>query len=113
MVGKKDYYHRSGNQERGMGKNQGVNNQKEQRPPKENTQSRNYNKEQRPPRESYQNKNYNKDNSGRQRYSKQSYRQRNDSRIRTEETLDDIIADIARIEKEIELEIREIRSLKL
>lgn len=34
-------------------------------------------------------------------------------RARLEETVDDIKADVARIEKEIDLEIKEIRSLKL
>jgi len=113
MVVKKDYYRKSGNQGSGVSKSKSTGNQKEYRPPKENSQSRSYNKEYGPPGENNQNKNYNKDSGGRQRYSKQSYRQRNDLRIRAEETLDDIRADITRIEKEIELEIREIRSLKL
>jgi len=34
-------------------------------------------------------------------------------RIKTEETVDDIRADLARIEKEIELEIKQIASMRL
>jgi hypothetical protein len=49
----------------------------------------------------------------RQNHSNQYSTQKYNSRIRTEETVDDIKEDIARIEKEIDLEIKEIRSLKL
>ena len=45
--------------------------------------------------------------SGRGRYSSP------DSLVKAEETIDDVKADILRIEKEIELEIKEIQSLKL
>jgi hypothetical protein len=46
------------------------------------------------------------------------YRDRNNDRVgalrnRADETIDDIKEDIIRIEKEIDLEIKEIRSMKL
>lgn len=57
-------------------------------------------------------------NTGRNNYSRQNYSNyhsapRYNNRIKTEETVDDIKEDIIRIEKEIDLEIKEIRSLKL
>jgi len=42
-----------------------------------------------------------------------SQKPRYNKNIRAEETIDDIKVDITRIEKEIQLEIKEIRSLKL
>ena len=38
---------------------------------------------------------------------------RHHTRIKVEETVDDIKADITRLEKEIDLEIKEIKSLRL
>jgi len=52
---------------------------------------------------------YNKDNSFRT-YNSQGTSAR---RIKTEETIDDIRIDLARIEKEIELEIKQIATLRL
>ena len=49
----------------------------------------------------------------RQNHSNQFSEQKYNNRVKTEETVDDIREDIARIEKEIDLEIKEIRSLKL
>lgn len=60
---------------------------------------------------SHNNKGYHKSSS----WSRSSY-QNNASRynkIREEETINDIKEDIVRLEKEIELEIKEIRSIKL
>lgn len=55
---------------------------------------------------------YYRDNQ-RQHSSSQGQYQRNAGRSRTEETIEDIVMDISRIEKEIELEIKEIKSLRL
>lgn len=49
----------------------------------------------------------------RQSYSNNFSTTKYSSKIKTEETADDIKEDIMRIEKEIDLEIKEIRSLKL
>jgi len=49
----------------------------------------------------------------RQSQSNQYAEQKYNNRVKAEETVEDIREDIARIEKEIELEIKEIRSLKL
>ena len=48
-----------------------------------------------------------------QNQSNQHSEQKYNNRAKAEETVEDIREDIARIEKEIELEIKEIRSLKL
>jgi len=77
-----------------------------ERDSRDNTQSRGY----------YRNKNKDNsrgnDNPQRQHSSSGRYGG-NNHRSRAEETIDDIKEDIVRIEKEIELEIKEIRSLKL
>jgi len=52
-------------------------------------------------------------NSNRQAGSNRSYFSRYNRRITEEETVEDIKMDISRIEKEIKLEIKEIRSIKL
>jgi len=49
----------------------------------------------------------------RQNHSSQFSEQKYNNRVKADETVDDIREDIARIEKEIDLEIKEIRSLKL
>jgi hypothetical protein len=49
----------------------------------------------------------------RQRYPGSSGRSHESSRNKSEETIEDIKQDIIRLEKEIDLEIKEIRSLKL
>jgi len=57
--------------------------------------------------------------SGRSGLSRQNYQQnytggiRNPVKYKAEETVDDIKEDIARLEKEIHMEIKEIRSMKL
>ncbi len=76
-------------------------------------------------REKHHFRNYNRDNKdnrdskdGREGFQKQSNSfqgggQRYPHKVKTEETIDDIKEDILRIEKEIELEIREIRTMRL
>jgi hypothetical protein len=68
---------------------------------KENHQ-RNFHRENTQNRESYNN-----------RESYRQYSQRPAIKPRAEETVEDIAVDIGRIEKEIELELKEIRSLRL
>ena len=65
------------------------------------------------PREGGQNRGYYRDSQQRQHSSSQPSAPRYSSRNRVEETIDDIKEDIVRIEKEIEMEINEIKSLKL
>lgn len=65
------------------------------------------------PREGGQNRGYYRDRDNQQRQHSQTQGPRFSTRNRAEETIDDIKEDIVRIEKEIELEIKEIRSLKL
>jgi len=60
-----------------------------------------------------QNKSFNRGNPVRQNYSGQHSPPRFSNKIRTDETIDDIKEDISRIEKEIELELKEIKSMKL
>jgi len=61
---------------------------------------------------SYQKSSYaNKDNGVRHGYNNSS--SKGSGRVKSEETIEDIRTDIARIEKEIELELKEIRSLRL
>lgn len=56
----------------------------------------------------------NRSGSSRQNYQQSQYSaSRNMMKYRAEETVDDIREDIARLEKEIDLEIKEIRSMKL
>lgn len=65
-------------------------------------------------RDNSQNRNYNRDNASKHGSpSSHSGQQRYNNKVKTEETIEDIRVDISRIEKEIELEIKEIRSLKL
>lgn len=69
-------------------------------------------------RDSGQHRGYNRERSRetdfqQTRYSGFSGRHTGNYKSRAEETIDDIKQDIIRIEKEIELEIKEIRSLKL
>lgn len=56
---------------------------------------------------------YNRDNYQRQGHPYQNSGPRYNQRIRADETIDDIKMDISRIEKEIELELKEIKSLRL
>jgi hypothetical protein len=65
------------------------------------------------PRDGGQNRGYYRDRDNQPRQHQQSSGPRFNTRNRAEETIDDIKEDITRIEKEIELEIKEIRSLKL
>lgn len=53
-----------------------------------------------------------KENASRHNYNN-NHSSRGNGRVKTEETIEDIRTDIARIEKEIELELKEIRSLRL
>lgn len=70
---------------------------------KEGGYQKNFNRDNRENRENYQRSGYQFQNNG-QRYQK---------RIKADETIDDIKLDIQRIEKEIELELKEIRSSRL
>jgi len=81
-------------------------------PPREGISRENSHRDNSYRENSYRENSYRQSGSG-HNYSNHSSAQRTGSRIKTEETLDDIIADISRIEKEIELEIKEIRSLRL
>jgi CCR4-NOT transcriptional regulation complex NOT5 subunit len=65
------------------------------------------------PRENKYNRNSRRDGHCRQSYVSKSTQSRYRNRVKAEETIDDIKEDIVRIEKEIELEMKEIRSLKL
>jgi len=61
---------------------------------------------------SYQRSSYaNRESGVRHGYNNSS--SKGNSRVKSEETIEDIRTDIARIEKEIELELKEIRSLRL
>lgn len=64
------------------------------------------------PKDAPQGKNYGRDNS-RQPHAGHPSQGRYNNRVKAEETVEDIKADIHRIEKEIQLEIKEIKSLKL
>ncbi len=65
-------------------------------------------------RDNINNRNLRRDNIQRQGYSSyQSSQPRYNNRIKSVETADEIKSDIARIEKEIELEIKEIKSMRL
>lgn len=130
MNKKRDYYRRNGNnsnpgyqQRRNSGEqHEGVKDSSTERvqhnDAKENT--------------SYKENNFRKDNSHhkdgtyqrdqrdqREGASRQPYHNSNNTspryqtRVKAEETIDDIIVDIARIEKEIQLELKEIKSLRL
>jgi hypothetical protein len=65
------------------------------------------------PRENKYNKNPRRDGHYRQNYVNKSTQSRYRNRVKAEETIEDIKEDIIRIKKEIELEMREIRSLRL
>lgn len=62
---------------------------------------------------SVHNKSYNKSNYTRNNYRDKYSSIKNLKRVKEDETIEDIKADILRIEKEIELELKGIRSLKL
>ncbi len=59
------------------------------------------------------NRNFRRDSQTGPAYGSPGQRQRDKARARALETVEDIRADIARIEKEIELEIKEIRGMRL
>jgi hypothetical protein len=84
---------------------------REQGQPRENLQHTRDNSQH--PRENSQYRSFHRENSAGQGYSHQSPSHRHVSRSKSEETADDIRTDILRIEKEIDLEIMEIKSLKL
>lgn len=104
MVKRQEYQRRSGGQSNTSVR--GQRNTSENGTVREHTQS-NYNNR------NNQNKTYHRDNSNRQNYSSQNSYQRSGGRIKVDETIDDIKADITRLEKEIQLELKEIRSMKL
>lgn len=58
------------------------------------------------------NRNFHRENTYGQTYSTQNPSSRYIPKLKTEETVEDIKTDILRIEKEIELELKEIRSLR-
>jgi len=125
MVRKRDYQRKnygergnsaegSGNTPNSNGNNQGSTQkmQREQSSNRNREQSSGKNREQ----ISYRDRS---NTSGRSALPKQNYQQnysgmtKNNTRFRAEETVDDIREDIARLEKEIHMEIKEIRSMKL
>jgi len=128
---KKGEYQRSGNQVNNFRQPGNFNNQnnqpgqvKQQMPQQTvpqggpNPRSVKNNQEQGTRREGGYQRNFNRDNREnrevREGYQRTSYGgPRYQNRIRVDETIDDIKLDIQRIEKEIELEIKEIRSSKL
>lgn len=65
-------------------------------------------------RENQHPRNYQRDNHGRYNgNSGQNSYARQGNRVKGDESIDDISADISRIEKEIQLELKEIRSMRL
>ncbi|HHV99720.1 MAG TPA: hypothetical protein GXX36_09145 [Clostridiaceae bacterium] len=125
MVRKRDYQRKnfsergnsaesSGNTPNSNGNNQGSTQkmQREQSSNRSREQSSGKNREQ----SSYRERS---NTSGRSVLPKQNYQQnylgvtKNNTKFRAEETVDDIREDIARLEKEIHMEIKEIRSIKL
>ncbi len=101
------------------------NNTRNNRPPRENQhrdnnsqkvyQQREAQKRDNISRENNQ-KNYHRENTNQNRENKEPYRQhyqRTAIKPQAEETVEDITMDISRIEKEIELELKEIKSLRL
>lgn len=102
MPKRHEYQRRNNNQ--GGYSNQRQNNSQERGSFRENNQSN----------QSNQSKNFHRDNNApRQNFSNQNSPPRYINRIRAEETVEDIRRDISRIEKEIELEIKEIKSLRM
>lgn len=78
-------------------------------PSNRNTQDQGTNRD----RENAPVKNFHREGTPRQNHPNQGSPSRHINRIRAEETVDDIKTDIVRIEKEIELEIKEIKSMRL
>jgi hypothetical protein len=76
---------------------------------RDNTQTRDNNQS----RDNTQNRGFQRENQPRQNYSYQNSQIKFNTRVKTVETVEDIKADIARIEKEIELEIKEIKTMRL
>lgn len=110
-------YQRSNNGQ-GNYTNQGQKPQQEFRAGRENQPVRNIhrdNRESRDNRDSRDGKEIreNRENTPRRDYSNSGAQPRYASRIRAEETVEDIKVDISRIEKEIQLEIKEIKSMRL
>jgi len=79
---------------------------KVQRENKENKESRDY-------RDNTYNRGYQRNNWLRNNTSMQNASQARPASTREEETIDDIRDDISRIQKEIDLEIKEIKSMRL
>lgn len=107
-------YQRSNNGQ-GNYTNQGQKPQQEFRAGRENQPVRNIHRENRDNRDSRDGKEIreNRENTPRRDYSNSGAQPRYASRIRAEETVEDIKVDISRIEKEIQLEIKEIKSMRL
>lgn len=110
-----------GNEFHRRNNNQGAPHNREQRNQlehgsRENTQERKEWNNRNQHRESMPRESASRENAPRQAYSNNSSFQNAQpriSRVKTEETVDDIKADIVRIEKEIQLEIKEIKSMRL
>lgn len=108
---KRQEYHKRSNQ--GGFNNNGPRNSHEQNPSRDAAQPRenNQGRDNHHPKESGQQRYSHRDNQHRQNSSGHSYSRY--GRTRAEETVDDIKLDISRLEKEIDLEIKEIKSLRL
>lgn len=64
-------------------------------------------------KENTHNKSSRRDNYNRTNYASKNTQTRQNNRVKLNETAEDIAEDIIRIEKEIELEMKEIKSLRL
>jgi hypothetical protein len=109
----KEYQHRETIKRENISRdNQLIENAQRENPLKESTPRENTQRDN-------QQKNYHRENTQNRdgvRDNREPYRQRNQRpaiKPQTEENVDDIAADIGRIEKEIELELKEIRSMRL
>ncbi len=106
------------NQQRDMQRRENRDNQGRDNSTRENNQNshkenfqRNYHRDNRDYRDNRDNQN--REAARENREPSRQHFQRPPIKPRAEETVEDIVADISRIEKEIELELKEIRSMRL
>jgi len=107
MVRRHDYRRRGG---QGISERYGLRNSYEQhKSDRENVGvAQTYNKE-----SSYNKNNFHKESTPRYNFNQDNAYPARSNRIKEDETVEDIKEDIARLEKEIQLELKEIRSMKL
>jgi hypothetical protein len=107
MVRRQDYRRRGG---QGVSERYGMRNSYEHhRAGRENAGgAQSYNRE-----STYNRSNFHKESTSRYNFSQDHAYSARCNRIKEDETVEDIKEDIARIEKEIQLELKEIRSMKL